>query len=300
MKNSYKLFRLSMRHNSSIKKYIGIAVLLEILSVFMLYLLNSTYGVLYQGIKDMDSVVIWQSIGTFAGIAMVLVVVNGYLGYFLSRLAFELRTGLTNFALETKFAYPPSQYAQRVQEDFKYYGELAVEFWAAILKACLKIPVFVGVIVTLTQWWVGASIIGAVVIGTIATRILGRPLVQLQAQQETNEAEFRSNLRANEEVGTGFFNQVYYNIIMRQFRTINHATKRLNFLQSGLGQAFTLLPFILLMPLYLAKSLPMGEFFQSVRALGTIIDSLTILIDNRQLIVHFESVLTRLEWVNER
>ena len=286
MKGAFTLFKLSLKHAPSIKKLLIVAVALEIVSIVGLYFLNQVYGTLYQGIQEYNTAAIWSSIAYFAGIAMGLVLVNGYLGYFLNKLQFAIRAGLTTYCQTLTAANIP-QYNQRVQEDLKFFGERVVEVSAAVFKAGLKLPVFVGVIVTLTKWYVGLIIVGAVIIGTILTRLAGRKLIPLQAQQESNEASFRDKLQ-------GF---IY---IENQFKLINQQIKKLSFLQSGLGQVFVLLPFIILMPLYLAKTIPMGQFFQSTNALGKIIDSLTILIDSRQLITQLESTLLRLEWLHKK
>lgn len=296
MQGAFTLFTLAYKHNKSkIKRLLLLAILFEIVSVIALYYLNLTYGVLYQGIQDYNTTIIWHSIAKFAGIAGLLVLINGQLGYVLTQLGFAIRLGLTDHVLSGDFNHVP-MLAQRIQEDLKYYGELVVEVAAAVFKAAIKLPVFVGVIVTLTQWWVGAIIVGTVVIGTILTRIAGKRLVPMQAQQETNEAEFRS------EIAEGRKGGAYYKFtrLTFQFHKIAAQTKKLSYVTSGLSQGFVLLPFIVLMPLYIAKSIPMGQFFQSVNALGKIIDSLTILIDSRQMIVQLESVLLRLTWLSKK
>lgn len=288
MTGAYTLFKIAYSHNKSkIKSLLSLAILFEIISVVSLYYLNMTYGVLYQGIQDYNTAVIWHSITKFALIAGLLVFINGQLGYILTRLGFAIRSGLTDYVLSRDFSQVP-MLNQRIQEDLKYYGELVVEVSAAVFKAAIKLPVFVGVIVTLTKWYVGAIIVAAVVIGTILTRIAGKRLIPMQAQQETNEAMFREKL-----------NPFAFNIVKEQFHKIAFQTKKLSYVTSGLSQGFVLLPFIVLMPLYIAKAIPMGQFFQSVNALGKIIDSLTILIDSRQMIVQLESVLLRLEWLRK-
>lgn len=297
IRSSFKLFKLSYQNNKSqVLSNTGLVILGEIIAVIGLFFLNKVRGGLYDGIQSYNTDAIWLNISYFVGIAIVLVGVNGYLGFFINRLAFAIRTGLTNreFSLGSPALAGSvdnrgqQNYPQRVQEDFRKFGESFCELWASILKALFRLPVFVGVIMVLTNWWTGAIVVAAVVIGTVVTRIASRRLVIEQSEQENNEAEFRKQLSLDN-----------FNLITVKFWIINKLFKRLAFIQAGLGQTFVLLPFILLMPLYLSKTIALGQFFQSVDALGKIIDSLTVLIDSRQTIVNIETCMVRLAFMNK-
>lgn len=290
IKQSYQLLKLALPYNKrEIRKNLFLAIALELTAVVLLYVLNQVYGNLYQGIQAYDTKVIWSSIGKFTGIAMLLVLVNGYMNYFINRLAFAVRAGLTAWFFDVRdrfIGYPNLE--QRVQEDFKRFGEASCDFWFGVLKSALHIPVFLGVIISLTQWYIGLAVLIAVALGTILSRIVAKSLVKAQSDQESNEAEFRKRLFI-----------INFSLIARQFEVVNRLFKRLAFTQAGLGQLFVLLPFIILMPLYLSKQIAMGAFFQAVNALGKVIDSLSILIDSRQVIVNIETCLYRLQFLTK-
>jgi ABC-type uncharacterized transport system fused permease/ATPase subunit len=290
LKSSFNLFRQAYSYKLvEMRRSIILVILGELLAVGLLYLLNGTYGQLYQGIQEYNVPVIWGSIAKFAAMAMVLVGVNGYLGYFANRLAFNIREGLTCVAiLRTGMYDAPENVNQRIQEDIRKFGESSVEFYTAVMKAGLKLPVFLGVIMTLTHWYIGLIIFLLVAAGTVATKLVARRLVKLQSIQESNEAVFRGDLAFSS-----------FGAIIRQFNVINNEFKKLSFVQSGLTQMFVLMPFIILMPMYIAKTIPMGAFFQSVNALGKIVDSLSVLIDSRQVIVQIETCLIRLEFLRD-
>lgn len=282
-KESFNLFKIAFKNNTDNNKFFLIAFILEVLSIAGLYLLNQVYGELYQAIQEYNQSSIYSAIFQFSAIAMLLVLINGYMGFYLNKLAFSLRVGLTNYFLVQKESiFNVSNVEQRIQEDLKRFGEGSVEFWFAVFRSLVKVPLFLGVIITLTQWYVGLIIFVAVVIGTVATKKVSNLLVILQAEQETNEANFRKNLSL-----------VNYEQIKFCFVAINKQIKKLSFVQSGFGQGFALLPFIVLMPLYISKAITMGAFFQAVNALGKVIDSLSVLIDNRQLMVNIGTALNR-------
>lgn len=287
MKGSLRLFIKALRENG--RRIIGPLLLVigaEVVSVGLLYGLNTVYGKLYQAIQEYHHNAIYLNIAHFSIIAMVLVFVNGMMGLFANLLSLEIRTGLTRGALGVLPKHRDMPLVgQRIQEDLKKYAETSVQLFTSVFKALLTLPIFLGVIISLTKPWIGLAIVAIVFAGTVWTKVASRKLIQMQAVQESNEAEFRAQLTEKS-----------YDHVVTQTHPIINELKKLSFIQNGLGQAFALVPFIILMPLYVAKTITMGAFFQAVNALGKIIDSLSILIDNRQLISQVESSLVRLEW----
>lgn len=294
LRQSFRLFKTAFSNNKQCWRYLIITLILEGIAIFGLYNLNAQYGFLYQGIQEYNTKLIWKSISIFASIAGGLVVVGGFITYFSNYLAFQIRQGLTSYyTINLVSMKHIENIEQRIQEDLRNFGKFSVDFWLSILKAVVKLPLFLSVIVSLTSWYVGLIILGAVILGTYLTKLVTGKLIVLQVQQESNEANFRKTLA----IRINYFSQ--WLRIRELFHTINIQIKKLTFLQAGLGQTFVLLPFILLLPLYIAKTITMGAFFQSVNALSKVIDSLTILIDQRQLIADISTTLKRMEQLDE-
>lgn len=291
---SIRLFKIAFREAKYNYKYLVLTLILEGIAITLLYHLNAQYGLLYQGIQDYNKDLIWRSIAIFASLALVLVGVGGYITYTSNQLAFGIRAGLTSYYTRNlKNLTGIENIEQRVQEDLRNFGRLSVEFWLSILKAAVKLPLFLSVILTLTDWKVCLVILGAVILGTFLTKLLAKKLIGLQVQQESNEANFRKAIKNHDNILPTWMK------IRFLFIPINRQLKKLTFLQSGLGQTFVLLPFIILIPLYIAKTITMGAFFQSVNALSKVIDSLTILIDQRQLIADISTTLERMKALDE-
>lgn len=292
---SWKLFRLAFKNEPSNTRNLAYATFLEILSIALLYLLNLCYGSLYDGISQYNISTIYHSMAYFSGLAGILVCVGGFSTYYLNKLSFSLRVGLnTHFFTLLPDLWEVKNLDQRIQEDLRNFGTYSVDFWFAILRSVLKLPIFVGVVVSLTQWWVGLILILSVVLGTIATKVVARKLIELQSIQETNEANYRNSVKS--VIKRNFQGILYsFEFIKTNFQLINNQVKKLAFLQSGLGQTFVLLPFFILIPLYLAKTISMGVLMQAANAMGKVIESLTVLIEQRQLIVNISTCLKRME-----
>ena len=277
------MIKTAFANNKSCYKFFAVTVLLQLISIAAIYYLNQLYGDIYNGLQNYDSSLVWMGIGKFSAVAMFLVVNNGYLAKLINRLAFEVREGLTIF-YSNKAPIDIENYSQRIQEDLRKYGELSTELFFAIFKAVIKLPLFIGVIFTLTNWYTALTIILVTVVGTIATMFLSKKYTQLMILQESLEANFRKNLLID-----------YFKIAIKpNFIKLNNEFKKLSFLTFGLGQAFVLLPFILLIPLYFSKVLTLGSFMQSVNALCKVIDSLSVLIDNRTTIANYDAVVKRI------
>ena len=266
-----------------------VPVLFQLSIVVLLYFLNQVYGNLYDSIQQYNKYGIWSSIIKFSILAFILVLCGGYGSFFNNKLVLKMRCNLFDTLSKGVNRTDDIQQAQKLQEDVHRVCDTAVELGSAILKALIKLPLFAYVIASLTQWWVATIIIVLVVVGTIATKMMSKGLVKSQSHRESTEAKFRISLMKDKELTT------IPNHVKIAFLEWNKELKSLLFLQNGLGQMFALLPFILLMPLYLTKSITLGAFFQSVNGLAKVVDSLSVLIDNRTLIASLYTSIERLE-----
>ena len=264
----------------------------QLVIVILLFYLNQTYGGLYNGIQTYNIHEIWVNISIFTSLAFGLVITSGYSSYFNNILLFKIREKLYSNVI-TNYTKLNMTRPQRLQEDVYRVCESAVDIGSSLFSAAIKLPVFAYVIASLTQWWVAAIIIGLVVIGTYTTKLMANGLVISQSSKETKEANFRNQLSKNEV-------EFIPKYVKDAFNIWNKQLKSLLFLQSGLGQTFALLPFILLMPLYLSKVITLGAFFQSVHGLSNVVDSLSVIINNRVTISALYTSLSRLEELNAR
>lgn len=269
-------------------KSLIIPILLIVLQAGMLYYLNTIYGSLYDAIQNYRPKEAWQAVATFGGIAGLLVIVESYKVYELNKLIFSMRTKLLEY-FESIELLNNSTKEQRLQEDSFKFTEVTVELAAAFFEAIIRIPLFVGVIMTLTSIWTGVIITSALILGTWLTKVIGSRIVESRSDYESSEAKFREDLK------TKSFSASIYPLVVYNFKRYNEDLKKLTFTVGGLNQIFVLLPFIVLMPLYFSKVLTLGSFLQSARALDKIIQSLSVIIDNRNNITKYMTAKKRLE-----
>ena len=260
--------------------------------VILLYFLNQVYGDLYNAIQEYKPIEAWRAVATFTGIAMVLVILDSYKTYELNRLHMNMRTSLLTFLINNDYTDKANNHEttpQRLQDDSFKFTEITVELAVAFFEAAIKIPLFIGVIVTLTDWKTGVIVLISVVAGTILSKVMSTKLVTARSDYESSEALLRESLK------TKTLKSTIYDAVLKTYDEYNNQLKKLTFVTGGLNQGFVLLPFILLLPLYFSKVLTLGSFFQSVRALDKIIQSLSVIIDNRNKITMYLTSKKRLE-----
>jgi putative ATP-binding cassette transporter len=262
------------------------------------YYINQIYGRLYDAIQNYRPSDAWFNVGLFCALAAVAVVLDAYETYELNRLFVKMRTTLINKVykdLNVNESVDSQTIPQRIQEDTIKFCSTSIDLGTAFFKAAIKIPLFIGVITTLTNWWTGLIVLVAVVFGTFATKWISKTLVTARSDYESSEALLRNKFN-----NTYSFPQNIYNTVLNTYAKYNKELKKLSLLSGALGQTFVLLPFILLLPLYFAKTLTLGSFFQSVKALDKIISSLSVVIDNRSTITVYLTAKSRLESINEK
>lgn len=273
-------------------KFLIIPTALILLQIGMLYYLNTIYGELYNAIQNYQEKAAWNAVAAFSGIAGLLVLVEALKTFEINKLQFTMRTCLLSFLLKNDYKDKTNSnfvLSQRIQEDSAKYTEVLVELSVAFFEALVRIPLFISVIMTLTSVWTGVIILISIVLGTILTKIVGKKLVIVRSEYETAEALFRN------EINTEFTLKKYYELVKQTYSKYNEELKKLTFTVGGLNQVFVLLPFVVLMPLYFSKALTLGSFLQSSRALDKIIQSLSVIIDQRQNITKYYTAKKRLE-----
>jgi putative ABC transport system ATP-binding protein/putative ATP-binding cassette transporter len=250
------------------------------------------YGDLYNAIQAYNAKDAWRAVATFSGLAGVLVILDSYKTFELNQLHMKMRTSLLLFLVENGHTDKANEHEttpQRLQEDTFKFTEITVELAVVFFEALIKIPLFIGVIVTLTDWNTGLIVLISVIAGTILSKVMSTKLVTARSDYETSEALLRESLK------TKTLKATIYDSVLKTYDEYNKQLKKLTFVTGGLGQGFVLLPFILLLPLYFSKVLTLGSFFQSVRALDKIIQSLSVVIDNRNKITMYLTSKKRLE-----
>ena len=143
------------------------------------------------------------------------------------------------------------------------------------------------------------------VLGTWVTHLVGRPLIQLNFDQQRYEADFRFSLvrlRENAEEVTLLAGEGAeearlrdrFGWVIRNWYDIMRRRKRLTFLTAGYSQVALIFPFIVVSPIYFFGSLTLGGLMQIVSAFGQVQSALSFFVSAYTAIADWKAVLNRL------
>ena len=209
---------------------------------------------------------------------------------------------------------------QRIQEDVGALINYSIDLSMGLISSFTTFFAFIYILwqlsgeltVSLGSWgkvdipgylvWVGVLY---AIVGTYFTFKLGRPLVFLNFEQQRREATFRYaavDLRAHAEhvalykgehhekgILDRLFGRVldnWYLIILRQ--------KVLLWFTAGYNQTAVILPLLVALPNYFDKVFLLGGLMQSIRAFGSVQESLSFIVNSYTNIAQWQAVAKRL------
>ena len=208
---------------------------------------------------------------------------------------------------------------QRIQEDVGSLISYSIDLSMGLISAITTFLAFIYIlwqlsgdvtfkmpwgVITISGYLVWVGVLYAV-IGTIITIKLGRPLISLNFEQQRREATFRYaavDLRSHAEhvalyrgeqheksILRRLFSRVldnWYLIILRQ--------KLLLWFTAGYNQTAVVLPLLVALPNYFDKVFLLGGLMQSIRAFGSVQESLSFMVNSYTQVAQWQAIARRL------
>jgi vitamin B12/bleomycin/antimicrobial peptide transport system ATP-binding/permease protein len=299
-----------------IKLLVAALALLGVAQVGVQLSLNVWSGMVFDAIEQRDTAAVLRQVGLFIGLASAFLLLSGYTLFAKMRLQVDWRAWITNRLVTDWLAHgrnaelaasgdAPDNPEQRIAEDVRLAAEGAVDFADGIFHALLLLACFVTLLWTLSGRLefevagVGVSIPGYLVwaaigyagAGTFLTYMLGRPLIRLNQEKLSNEADFRISLfhvHAN-SAGEGAtepsdeerrdLGERFARVIVT-WRLLMLQTRRLSYMTSGYAIIATGFPVLITSPDYFAHSITLGGLMQATAAFITVQDTLSWFVNN--------------------
>ena len=252
----------------------------------------------------------YGQLATFAGIALVAVIVGTLNRFFVSHYIFRWRTAMNDFYV----AYWPrlrtiEGASQRVQEDTMRFATitegLGVNFISAILTLIAFLPVLLKLSSLVTELPIVGSIPYPLVVAAIVWSIFGTGLLALigiklpgiEFFNQRVEAAYRKELvlgedsadRADPPTLSELFQHIRKNYFWFYLNYLYFNVGRIVYLQTDV-----IFPYILLAPTIIAGKLTLGPMQQILNAFTQVRNSFQILINSWTTIVDLLSVYKRL------
>ena len=308
-------------------------IALNLSIVFINVLLNKWNNAFYNSLQDKDYAAFVSQLFKFTYLAGAYIVAAVYQLYLNQMLQIRWRRWLTDRYLGDwlkNTAYYRMQLHsnetdnpdQRIAEDLRLFVTTTLGLSLGFLRAIVTLVSFVailwalsgpftvpGINVTVPGYMVWTALAYAIV-GTWLTNLIGRPLVQLNFNQQRYEADFRFSLvrfRENAE-GVALYHgeadelrgfRERFGHVVRNWWGIMRQQKRLTSFTAGYGQAAIIFPFVVAAPRYFRGEFALGGLMQTASAFGQVQDSLSYIISSYTDIAEWRAVVARLAGFNK-
>jgi peptide/bleomycin uptake transporter len=279
--------------------------------------INSWYGPFYDlvqaALSKSKAVTVEQfysELSTFAGIALVAVVVGVLTRFFVSHYIFRWRTAMNDFYVTNWPRLRTIEGAsQRVQEDTMRFATTVEGLGVNLISAVLTLLAFLPVLLKLSSQVTELPLIGSIpyplviaavvwsVLGTGALALIGIRLPGIEFFNQRVEAAYRKELVLGEDDSTHAdpptLDALFVNIRRNYFRLY------LNFLYFNVGrivylQTDVVFPYILLAPTIVAGKITLGAMNQILNAFTQVRTSFQYLVNSWSTIVELISIYQRL------
>lgn len=279
--------------------------------------INSWYGPFYDLIQAALSksapVTVerfYSELSTFAGIALVAVVVGVMTRFFVSHYIFRWRTAMNDFYVSN---WPRLRMiegaSQRVQEDTMRFASTMEGLGVNLISSVLTLLAFLPVLVKLSSNVTELPLIGSIpyplvfaaviwsVLGTSVLALIGIRLPAIEFFNQRVEAAYRKELVFGED-DPARATPPTLNVLFGDIRR-NYFRLYLNFLYFNIGrivylQTDVIFPYVLLAPTIIAGRITLGAMNQILNAFTQVRTSFQYLINSWSTIVELISIYQRL------
>ena len=336
-----KVWALSMPYFKSDEKWKARALLIAIValnlgSVYMLVLINDWNRVFYDALQNKQADVFWTQLGRFTYLAFGFIIIAVYKFYLTQLLEMRWRAWMTGHYLERWLANQafyrmalarftqagaanPDNPDQRIQEDVNQFTSYTVSLVMGLLNALVTLVSFIGILwglsgnfafnlggttIDIPGFMVWAAILYCA-FGSIASHYIGRPLINLNFEQQRLEANFRHHLvrvrEYSESIALDKGEKVErtqldlrFSKVLGNYLALLKTQKNLTWFTVGFGQAAVVFPFIVAAPRFFSGAIQLGELMQISSAFGRVQDSLSWFVDNYSTLAAWRATTDRL------
>src|SRR5579863_2112942 len=279
--------------------------------------INSWYGPFYDLVqaalsksRPVTAEEFYIELSTFAGIALVAVIVGVMTRFFVSHYIFRWRTAMNDFYVTNWPRLRTIEGAsQRVQEDTMRFATTTEGLGVNLISAVLTLIAFLPLLLRLSEIVTELPLIGSIpyplviaavvwsIIGTGGLALIGIRLPGIEFRNQRVEAAYRKELVLGEDNSARSdpptLAELFANIRHNYFRLY------LNFMYFNIGrivylQTDVVFPYILLVPTVVAGKLTLGPFQQIQNAFAQVRQSFQYLINSWSTIVELISIYQRL------
>jgi peptide/bleomycin uptake transporter len=279
--------------------------------------INSWYGPFYNLVQaalsksaPVTTEQFYSELSTFAGIALVAVVVGVMTRFFVSHYIFRWRTAMNDFYVANWPRLRTIEGAsQRVQEDTMRFASTMEGLGVNLISAALTLLAFLPVLVRLSSNVTELPLLGSIsyplvfaaviwsILGTGVLALIGIRLPRIEFLNQRVEAAYRKELVLGED-DPARANPPTLSVLFGDIRR-NYFRLYLNFMYFNVGrivylQTDVIFPYVLLAPTIVAGKITLGAMNQILNAFTQVRTSFQYLVNSWSTIVELISIYQRL------
>ena len=279
--------------------------------------INSWYGPFYNLVQaalsksaPVTTEQFYSELSTFAGIALVAVVVGVMTRFFVSHYIFRWRTAMNDFYVANWPRLRTIEGAsQRVQEDTMRFASTMEGLGVNLISAVLTLLAFLPVLVRLSSNVTELPLVGSIayplvfaaviwsILGTGVLALIGIRLPRIEFLNQRVEAAYRKELVLGED-DPARASPPTLSVLFDDIRT-NYFRLYLNFMYFNVGrivylQTDVIFPYVLLAPTIVAGKITLGSMNQILNAFTQVRTSFQYLVNSWSTIVELISIYQRL------
>ena len=279
--------------------------------------INSWYGPFYNLVQaalsksaPVTTEQFYSELSTFAGIALVAVVVGVMTRFFVSHYIFRWRTAMNDFYVANWPRLRTIEGAsQRVQEDTTRFASTMEGLGVNLISAVLTLLAFLPVLVRLSSNVTELPLLGSIsyplvfaaviwsILGTGVLALIGIRLPRIEFLNQRVEAAYRKELVLGED-DPARANPPTLSVLFGDIRR-NYFRLYLNFMYFNVGrivylQTDVIFPYVLLAPTIVAGKITLGAMNQILNAFTQVRTSFQYLVNSWSTIVELISIYQRL------
>uniref|UniRef100_A0A7C5KEN6 ABC transporter ATP-binding protein/permease n=1 Tax=Thermodesulfobium narugense TaxID=184064 RepID=A0A7C5KEN6_9BACT len=307
-----------------------VIIFLNLFLVLINVLINLWYNEFYNALQELNAQAFLVAILQFCVLAFFYIVAAVYSLYLNQMLQIKWRKWLTNNFLkkwlDKKIYYHLQVFNnstdnpdQRISEDLNLFVSQTLNLSLGLLSSVVTLASFVGILWTISGsisftilgnqilipgYMLWAAIFYAIA-GTWITAVIGRPLIDLNFNQQMYEANFRFNMvriRENSEsVALYGGEKKEHNHLMLNFKDVfeNYwkimvRQKMLGWFTSGYNQIAIIFPILVASPRFFARQIQLGGLMQIAQAFGQVQSSLSYIVNSYPSLASWHAVADRL------
>ena len=182
---------------------------------------------------------------------------------------------------------------QRMSQDLHQLARISINTLLTFILAAITLPSFIVVLFKITNFWISALCFIYAIVGTYIAKKLGKPIADLDYEQESLEGELRKDLI--QTIDQNLNKLPPLNRVIDNYHAIMRKEKILSYFKNIYQELSITFLHIILIPIYITTSMTLGTFHQSVAAFKKVLGSISFFVYQREGIVEIMATVKRVK-----